>query len=102
MNSRLTEKSLSAGLMLLFVLTGCKGEQSNGEDNAALQNPDVAFYEVIRDQASLISQNGPACRYFANIMVSMASPTNGWPLGVRKQQVYKIVDRMPDYCAPDQ
>jgi hypothetical protein len=51
----------------------------------------------VRDKVSQMSQ-ASACQSGARAMISFASPMNSWSLEVRKAQVDKVIDSMPNYC----
>lgn len=83
-------------LVLAFV--GYKAfSHSNGRSGGMAQDPEVDFYYAVRDKVSTMSQ-APACQSGARAMLSFASPTNSWPLNVRKVQVSKVIVALPDDC----
>jgi hypothetical protein len=85
------------GFLVLAVVAYKAFSHSPGRSGGATQDPEVDFYYAVRDKVSTMSQ-APACQYGARAMLSFASPTNSWPLNVRKAQVDKVIDGLPDDC----
>ncbi len=85
------------GFLIVAVFAYKAFSHSNGRSGGTTQDPEVDFYYAVRDKVSTMRQ-APACQYGARAMLSFASPTNSWPLDVRKAQVDKVIDGLPDDC----
>lgn len=96
-NIKSTRALMIVGFFILAFVAYKAFSHSNGRSEGLTQDPEVDFYYAVRDKVSTMSQ-APACQYGARALLSIASPTNSWPLNVRKVQVDKVIDGLPDNC----
>lgn len=93
-----SNKKLMIVVFLVLAFVAYKGlAHFHGQSGSTSQDPEVEFYYAVRDKVATMNQD-PACQSGARAMTSMASPANSWPLDVRKAQVEKVIDALPDYC----